>query len=222
MCRMLAFTGYTKTLKSLLLTFQMLSLHGKSIDERGHEDGWGIGYYGKGVTLFKRAECAHRSEEYLTVVESLSRKNPRVVLAHLRKASPGTPLTDREAHPFQNGNFLFCHNGSLYQKDGSPLGEELDSILYFRKIQKTSLKEAISHFHTLKYTSLTCLLTDGHTIWGYRDYTEKEDYYTLYYTKKESYVLFCSEPIIAGEWVLVGNRELVTVSETLDIETELL
>lgn len=206
---MLAITGHTEDLKDLLVRFQTLSVHGNSIDGNGHRDGWGIGYYKGTIHLFKKAECAATSKEYKKAVEIVKNENPRIVVAHVRKASPGTRITDKEAHPFQNGNYLFCHNGSLLHQGGNPLGE-LDSVLYVKKIMETSLTRAIQYFWGFKYTSLTCLLTDGITVWAYRDFTEREDYYTLYYLQTENFILFCSEPLIKGEWVPLKNRELVT------------
>ena len=222
MCRMLALTGHTEALTDLLLRFQKLSIYGKSIDARGHEDGWGIGYYtDEGVHLFKKAECAQESKDYSDVGKRVTSEHPRTVVAHLRKATPGTQVTDREAHPFLDNNFLFCHNGSIYQADGQPLGDELDSLIFFRKICETSLRDAITYFENFKYTSLTCLLTDGYTIWAYRDYREREEYYTLYYMKGEGFVLFCSEPLCKGEWTLMKRGEFITVSRNLDIKTDL-
>ncbi|MBU7016387.1 MAG: class II glutamine amidotransferase [Theionarchaea archaeon] len=223
MCRMLVLTGYAEALEYLLLKFQTLSIYGKSIDKKGHEDGWGIGYYNcEGVHLSKKAECALKSEDYLNLVRKVTCENPSIVMAHLRKATPGTQVTDREAHPFLDGDSLFCHNGSLWRADGSPLGEDLDSLILFRRIQETSFKDALLHFRNYNYTSLTCLLTDGHTVWAYRDYREREEYYTLYYLKGENFILFCSEPICTGEWTLMKKGELVTVFQTLDMETDLI
>lgn len=211
MCRMLAFTGRTSSMLDILLQFQKLSLHGKSTDSKGHRDGWGIGYYtGNTITLFKKAECAATSGQYMTAVETVVKRTPHVLMAHLRKASPGTPVTIKETHPFKVNTHLFCHNGSIYRPDGTPLGKELDSILFFKKIMESSLKEAVFHFRNCTYTSLTCLLTDGSTIWAYRDFREKEEYYTLYYMKTDEFVLFCSEPLLQKKWTLLENGELVT------------
>lgn len=223
MCRMLACSGYTG-IEKLLLTFRQLAITGKSTDGKGHRDGWGIGWVYNGFHVYKKAECASTSELYVNTVEKVKNEHPRIFLAHLRKASPGTSVTDKEAHPFQSENLLFCHNGSIKKGNGQSLGEELDSILFFKRIQETSLKEAIMHFRDFKftYTSLTCLLTDGSTLWAYRDFQEREDYYTLYYLKTKDSVLFCSEPIITGEWVLLRNGELVTCSISLDVRTEML
>lgn len=210
MCRMLAFTGQGEMLQDLLLTFQKLSIYGKSPDSKGHTDGWGIGYFASGRwNLFKKAEWAASSREYVKAAETVKKENPHIVLAHVRKASPNTPVTDREAHPFLEDNYLFCHNGSIC-RGGGQLLQELDSILFFEKILETSFKKAVLYFRTFDYTSLTCLLTDGNTIWAYRDFTEKEEYYTLYYLKTDRFVLFCSEPLIEGEWVLMKNREFIT------------
>ncbi len=217
MCRMLACIGHTE-IEDLLLTFRQLAITGKSTDGKGHRDGWGIGWYtnGNDCHLSKKAECASTSDLYMNTVKKVARDHATFFLAHLRKASPGTPVTDKETHPFQSDNLLFCHNGTIKKWDDQPLGEDLDTLLFFRKIQETSIERAINHFRRFKYTSLTCLLTDGRTIWAYRGFREKEDYYTLYYLKTEEFVLFCSEPIIQGEWVLLNNGELVTCSH-LDI-----
>ncbi len=218
MCRMLAWSGHIEHREELLLQFQQLSINGKSTDGKGHRDGWGIGWYSDRIHLFKKAECAAVSTLYKDTVRRVKNENPRILLAHVRKASPGTPVTDKEAHPFQYENLLFCHNGSLFQPDDNPLGEELDTILFFKKINETSFEEAIHYFRGFKYTSLTSLLTDGNIITGYRDFKEKEEYYTLYYLEKEEYVLFCSEPLIQGEWILIRNGEMVTCHEDLEIE----
>lgn len=205
---MLAFAGQYKSVIHLLLRFGALSTTGKSPDGKGHQDGWGIGYFTQSITLFKEAASASGSDHYGKAVKRVARADPAVVLAHVRKASPDTKVTIEEVHPFQKDNYLFCHNGSIYQKNGTPLGEKLDSIIFFDTIMEKSIKKAIYHFRDLKYTSLNFLLTDGKKIWAYREYTEKEDYYTLYYLKTDEVILFCSEPIIEGEWVLLGNKEL--------------
>jgi predicted glutamine amidotransferase len=222
MCRMLALTGHAECIGDILLRFQMLSLYGNSPDDKGHRDGWGIGYFNTGITVFKKAECAATSKDYLEILERVRKVNPRILVAHVRKASPNTLITDKEAHPFQKNTFLFCHNGSITKPDGQPLGKELDSILFLERIQKESLTEAIQYFWRFKYTSLTCLLTDGNTIWAYRDFRERENYYTLYYLKTEDFVLFCSEPVTREDWVLLRNHELIAVFPDHTLERSIL
>lgn len=211
MCRMLAFMGNPGQVEELLLTFQKLALYGNSTDGKGHKDGWGIGYYSHGIVLTKKAECAAESTEYARAAFRASREAPHILLAHLRKASPNTPVTDGEVHPFQADHYLFCHNGSITQKDGQPLGETLDSILFFKRIRETSFTEAVTHFRGYKYTSLTCILTDGAIIWAYRECSEKEDYYTLYYCHHHNSVIVCSEPILDYHWTPLANRQLITI-----------
>ena len=211
MCRMLAFMGNPGQVKELLLTFQGLALHGNSPDGKGHRDGWGIGYYAHGIVLAKKAECAAESRKYVEAAAEAARKSPHILLAHLRKASPNTPITDGEVHPFQIGRYLFCHNGSITRNDGLPLGETLDSILFFRKIRETSFTEAVAYFRDVTYTSLTCLLTDGTRIWAYRECTEREDYYTLYYSTHQNSVIVCSEPILDYQWTPMNNKQLITI-----------
>jgi predicted glutamine amidotransferase len=211
MCRMLAFMGNPGQVEELLLTFRKLALYGNSIDGKGHRDGWGIGYYSPGIVLTKKAECAAESTEYAKAAFRAAREAPHILLAHLRKASPKTPVTDGEVHPFQADYYLFCHNGSITQKDGQPLGVTLDSILFFKKIRETSFIEAITYFRDYKYTSLTCILTDGANIWAYRECSEKEDYYTLYYCHHHNSVIVCSEPILDCHWIPLANKQLITI-----------
>lgn len=208
---MLAFMGNPEQLDGLLLKFQRLALYGNSTDGAGHRDGWGIGYYSHGIVLTKKAECAAESTGYREAAAKAARKAPHILLAHLRKASPNTPVTDGEVHPFQADHYLFCHNGSITQNDGQPLGETLDSILFFRKMRETTFAEAVRHFRDYKYTSLTCLLTDGVRIWAYRECTEKEDYYTLYYCDYQNSVIVCSEPILDCQWTPIANGQLITI-----------
>ncbi|MBU7013948.1 MAG: class II glutamine amidotransferase [Theionarchaea archaeon] len=222
MCRMLAFMGPPCSPEDLLTKFQRLALYGNSIDGVGHRDGWGIGYYSHGIVLTKKAECAAESTKYTEAALEAAQKAPHVLMAHLRKASPNTPVTDEEVHPFQIDHYLFCHNGSITQRDGQPLGKTLDSVLFFRKLRETSLIEAVAFFRDFKYTSLTCLLTDGVKIWAYRECTEREDYYTLYYCTRQDSVIVCSEPILDCRWVPVDNRQLITVLPDHSVLTEML
>lgn len=220
MCRMLGLLGRYDSVLHLLLRFGSLSTTGNSPDGKGHKDGWGIGYYSQSITLLKEATCAAESNHYGKAVKRVARATPVIVLAHVRKASPETPVTIEEVHPFQKNNYLFCHNGSIYQKNGSSLGNKLDSIIFFDTIMTTSIKESIYYFRNGEYTSLNFLLTDGKKIWAYREYTEKESYYTLYYLKTDDFILFCSEPIIDGDWVLLDNKELACahVNKTFKLE----
>ena len=234
MCRMIAVAGACKSLYTLLIQFQKLSIHGNSLDGNGHRDGWGIGYYlpcppshaqvnhgtMESPFLVKRAECAFTSTEYEKTAQKASPAH--TVLAHLRKASPGTPVTVQEVHPFQHHGMLFCHNGTIFSTPSHPLESDLDSIILFRRILSHSLRKAIRFFWDHQYTSLTCILTDGHTIWAYRDFSQDEQYYTLYYLTTAKSVVVCSEPLFPGSWKLLQNHELLTISPDLHIESALL
>ena len=236
---MLAYIGRPKRSTDLLLKFQQLSLFGNSLDGKGHQDGWGFGYYPPPSRpshdsypspdsypsrphLVKKAECAFSSSIYMDTIHRIEAVSPHVVLVHLRKASPRTKITIHETHPFLHENVLFCHNGTIFSSDDRPLGPTLDSIQLFEKIQEYSLEEAVPIFWNYQYTSLCCILTDGHTIWGYRDFMRDEKYYTLYYHVSDSCVILCSEPLFPGDWKLLKNRELITVSHDFKIHSRIL
>jgi len=227
---MFAYIGTPGMIADLLLKFGQLSLFGMSLDGKGHRDGWGIGYYPPCSDpspdsdpgpphLVKRAECALDSSTYGDTVHRVEAAGPSVVLAHLRKASPDTPVTIHETHPFLHGTMLFCHNGTIFSSGNQPLGPGLDSVQLFQKIRECSLEKAISFFWDYQYTSLSCMLTDGDTIWAYRDFRKDEEYYTVYYLASDSCVILCSEPLFPGGWRLLQNHELVSVSHDFQVRS---
>ena len=76
-----------------------------------------------------------------------------------------------------------------------------------------------------EYTSLTFLLSDGETLWAYRDFNENykkgdytieelDEYYTLNYANGEFGFVVCSETLrMTGlEWNGMVNGELIAVN----------
>ena len=74
---------------------------------------------------------------------------------------------------------------------------------------------------TLVYSAFNFLMTDGETLWAYREYgdkrlepgetmEEREKYYTLYYTRVARSAVVCSEPLksISKLWQPIPQRTL--------------
>jgi len=61
------------------------------------------------------------------------------------------------------------------------------------------------------YSSLTCLLSDGNSIYAIRDFSDDSDrsYYSMYYSLIENGILFCQEQIIDSTWEEIPNETLV-------------
>jgi ergothioneine biosynthesis protein EgtC len=118
MCRFVAYVGQPITLE-MLVTLPRNSLINQSIDakefeERLNGDGFGIAWYAHDVSelpaLFKSVTPAWSNRN----LHSLARVvQSNTILAHVRAASPGMPVTEVNCHPFARGQFSFMHNGHI-------------------------------------------------------------------------------------------------------------
>jgi glutamine amidotransferase len=88
-------------------------------------------------------------------------------------------------------------------EEEKPYPEALDSEVYFRYMMKfaslgavKALRKAVQHIKKYNsYTSLTCLFSDGNRLYGYREYRENPEYYSLYYATFEDSVVISSQPL---------------------------
>ncbi len=230
MCRLLAIVSATKARDELLeqeilVKFQQLAKTGRipaGVIENGHKDGWGIAAFEKGkIALYERyAEDASQSTEYAATMAALQTTPHDAVLAHLRKASVGSKLIEN-THPFRYKNFIFAHNGTIFDHQKIPLQPETEKF-----IQGTTDSERFFHYlmeqqdveagiaaikNNLRYRSLNFMMSDGKTLWVLREAKEQEDYYTLYRATIGGTTVICSEKIVEGDWELLPNHGLVTV-----------
>jgi predicted glutamine amidotransferase len=82
-----------------------------------HKDGWGVVRFDDATTAHHRDICPfHASEEFHALTKNLRSKN---LLAHIREASVGGAHPDN-THPFANGRWVFCHNGTVRGYDTHP------------------------------------------------------------------------------------------------------
>lgn len=79
---------------------------------RLHADGWGVASAASGeVQVLKSTACAATDPEFLaTATDDVTDAG----LAHLRWASPGLPVEERNSHPFLHDGSAFAHNGGIY------------------------------------------------------------------------------------------------------------
>ncbi|MBL7196969.1 MAG: class II glutamine amidotransferase [Candidatus Omnitrophica bacterium] len=83
-----------------------------------NNDGWGIGYYNNNdALLLKGAISADTDQDYSESVARVAHLEPKVIVAHVRKASSGCRGNVENPHPFKrnkNGkDWLFGHNGTI-------------------------------------------------------------------------------------------------------------
>lgn len=84
------------------------------------------------------------------------------------------------------------------------------SINDFSKVIRNSIQYIKSKFKT---TSLTFLLSNGDYLMGFRDFSQDEYYYTMYFKKEDDLFMFCSEPLNSGEWIPMKNGQLIIINK---------
>lgn len=86
-----------------------------------HGDGWGMAWYEEGEPVIRKSPLRADSE---TEFGKLAREPlGDLGLVHLRWATPGLGISERNSHPFQHGKFVFAHNGAIHPQE--QLGEML-------------------------------------------------------------------------------------------------
>ena len=164
-------------------------------------------------------------DNFITSSHKAIISDTRMLVVHLRKASEGD-LSLENTHPFIADDFVFCHNGTIYNSEklilpGTNYEGTTDSERFFKfilnKINKVSKRRYPEMFKSIieeikekcKFTSLTFLLCDGEHLIGYRNYNEVKEYYTLYYSTQKGLSVVCSEELPGFEWTLLENEEFV-------------
>ena len=118
MCRFVLYQGSEITVSSLV-TVPSNSLIHQSFDNQEREeplngDGFGIAWYAPEIrlapALFRSVSPAWNNQN----LRHLARvTHSRTILAHVRAATPGLPVTELNCHPFSWGPFAFMHNGHI-------------------------------------------------------------------------------------------------------------
>ncbi|MEM7586698.1 MAG: class II glutamine amidotransferase [Acidobacteriota bacterium] len=117
MCRFALYLGEEITLSSLVTepVYSILhqSFHSHEREEPLNGDGYGIAWYPRGAeepAILKEVNPAWNSRN-LRSVARVTRS--RCLLAHVRAATPGLPVTQLNCHPFSAGELSFMHNGTV-------------------------------------------------------------------------------------------------------------
>ena len=86
-----------------------------------HSDGWGMAWYPGGEPVIRKSPARAGSQpEYDKLAwQPLG----DLGLLHLRWATPGLEISDRNSHPFRYGSYVLAHNGAIHPQDR--LGELL-------------------------------------------------------------------------------------------------
>jgi predicted glutamine amidotransferase len=83
-----------------------------------HRDGWGMAAQnGDGLRVTKSQRQASDDPDYLRLAGA---ELGDTGLVHLRWATPGLAVEDRNAHPFVYGEFALAHNGAIHPQNRLP------------------------------------------------------------------------------------------------------
>jgi len=211
-------------------------------DERGHRDGWGLAFFRNGALVdhVRGAGSAQGDPKYFMAAWRVAKTNTErragerlIVLAHIRRASSGSPVGPEWSHPFietRGGRtWAFAHNGgpaSLAPGENEKRG---DSPVLFRtllgnldgpdpeqvaKATKATVETIRAEFG---YTGLNFLISDGQWLHAFREYQENGDYYTLYHDDFGEAVLVCSQPILGMRGNLLLGGYLLSAGSGLEV-----
>ncbi len=118
MCRFAFYLGSEITLSSLVTDPSNSLIHQSYDNQERSEplngDGFGIAWYAPKLSLepaiFRSVSPAWNNPN-LRHLSRVTRSS--CLLAHVRAASPGLPVTVLNCHPFSHGTFAFMHNGDM-------------------------------------------------------------------------------------------------------------
>ncbi len=138
MCRFALYLGEEITLSSLLTepTHSILhqSYHSKEREEPLNGDGFGVAWYPEDFDEPALLKEVHPAWNSLNLRNVARVTRSRAVMAHIRAASPGLPVTQLNCHPFSFGPLSFMHNGTVggFLDIKQRLVSELRSETYLR------------------------------------------------------------------------------------------
>lgn len=240
MCRLLAFTSHNTT--------TIPEFVGREFGEflklsKVHHDAWGIAIDdGTNTALIKAAETASASDHFS---QTINAKSGLGGLLHFRWASPGLPVSDQNAHPFNYRDISFIHNGALSPYDAleqlvAPEFKKLrvgqtDSELFFLyllgEIEVSGFKDGVIKAirnvkANFKYSSINSMVMnkDYLIIVSEHDPINKPSwadayYYELRYRLDDSGIAVASSGWPQEGWNLIANHQIVIVNRnTLQLE----
>ncbi len=230
-CRHLAYLGPSATLSSLVLEpkHSLLRQSYAPADMRGggtvNADGFGVGWYTGGEAVRYRSASPIWSDTAFSALAGVTAST--AVLAAVRSATTGMPVTSTAAAPFTDGRRLFSHNGVvrgwpesvaglasvLPVVDLMTLDAPTDAALLWALV-RDRLRAGGDPAHVLAdvVTSvaaaapgsrLNLLLTDGSTIWA----TAWD--HALSVATTDTTALVASEPTTDATWTEVPDRHLL-------------
>lgn len=181
-----------------------------------HPDGWGLAWReGEEMKLTKRGTPAGEDPEFVRHAQGLETD---LLIAHVRKASPGLKVCLENAHPFSYQGLCLAHNGDIDSLPGDA-GTDSERLLRWLAPQwdrsQPGLLRLLQAARAFRHTSLSFLMSEGSTLYALRQVRERPRflaYYTLYLKRTEEKTVVASEPLDdSPEWQAVDNATLLII-----------
>lgn len=219
-------------------------------------DGWGVGWYDDELPrCFKEPLPAHESLSYPREAKTI---RTQIAVAHVRKATTGE-MTLENCHPFCWNSWIFAHNGSIKRdvlfalltesRRKAVQGSTDSEVLFHLLLQNIEneddvikgIRKGVEKASQFSYSSLNFILSDGISLFAYRDAAKRHGYYSLYYLIRnptmagplsalsdetrmllnskslagEKAALICSEKLTDENWAQIPLRTLVIFNKSL-------
>jgi len=242
MCRMVGVVFRREFPLRVLHDLRRVSEVGRVPDHErpGHRDGWGIVSFRSGSPWYlgRSVREACNDPSFDSALEDVLRvQPPNIVIAHVRALSKGKP-SQENTHPFVSGNLVLAHNGTVHgfrpRTTVAPKGETDSELLLLRLAdlvaQEGNIRSAIKSLvrediRRTAYTAAILLVSDGTTLYGYRDYASgmPADYYDMRLCRADDHIALFQETELGyeGKVSQVRDGELVSVSLDLDVRREM-
>lgn len=197
----------------------------------GHQDGWGLGGFQDGKLIFfdKEGASAWQNPAYDQAVSAIVKKRCDVIIGHLRKSSVGKKLLEN-THPFVYRDFLFCHNGTIFNRENLKLEPDYeteirggtDSERFFMYLMqlihqgndkvisadlvRVSILKAIGFIRdNFDYAGLNFIISDGKNTWVVREINESNAH-VIEMKMLDYYTLFLGQKM-AGPSIIVASEK---------------
>lgn len=166
MCRFVAYRGHEIRMSDLLTqssrSLILQSFKAREREEPLNGDGFGVGWYTREDDaipgLFTSVRPAWGN---LNLMRLAPKIRSTCFFAHVRAASPGSPVTELNCHPFQSGRLLWMHNGRVvgFRKIKRRLREKLNDRAYDSILGTTDSEHVFALFlHLLERHAEDCNL----------------------------------------------------------------
>ncbi len=213
--------------KDILEGFFGLAINGNvpPKNEPGHLDGWGIGYYknNKPRVIKSGGSVVKESKRFFGSLKRI--KSSKILIVHFRKSAWDKTSKKQHAHPFYFKNFIFAHNGTLYDykklldsipRSFQPAPSALDTEVFFRFLLEGFPGSFNSKVKTAaklsKFSAMNFIMSDGSKLYAYRRFSKWADYYTFYTAKSGNSCIVSSEKVSPKlSWSLLRVNNLLTI-----------